>query len=154
MAPSSLIAVVDDDPSIRTALSSLLRSAGYRVQLFADAESFLSGCAGAFPDCIVTDIQMERMNGLELIEALNRVKDSFNSYPLDRFAQAGATAAMEDEDYFRVMCLKVVATREKLVADLQGLGFEVLPSVANFVFARLPGRDRPASGPHRSGPRQ
>src|SRR5690606_10942079 len=51
----------------------------------------------------------------ELIEALNRVKDSFNSYPLDRFAQAGATAAMEDEDYFRAMCLKVVATREKLV---------------------------------------
>ena len=70
MAPSSLIAVVDDDPSIRTALSSLLRSAGYRVQLFEDAESFLAGCAEGFPDCIVTDIQMERMNGLELIEAL------------------------------------------------------------------------------------
>ncbi|MBX3651621.1 MAG: histidinol-phosphate transaminase [Burkholderiales bacterium] len=77
----------------------------------------------------------------ELIEALTRVKDSFNSYPLDRFAQAGATAAMEDEEYFRAMCLKVIATREKLVSDLRGLGLEVLPSVANFVFARLPGRD-------------
>jgi histidinol-phosphate aminotransferase len=77
----------------------------------------------------------------ELIEALNRVKDSFNSYPLDRFAQAGATAAMEDEDYFRAMCLKVISTREKLVSDLQDLGLEVLPSVANFVFARVPGRD-------------
>jgi histidinol-phosphate aminotransferase len=77
----------------------------------------------------------------ELIEALVRVKDSFNSYPLDRFAQAGAAAAIEDDAYFRAMCAKVISTRGKLVADLQGLGFEVLPSAANFVFARLPGRD-------------
>ncbi len=77
----------------------------------------------------------------DLIEALNRIKDSFNSYPLDRFAQAGATAAIEDDDYFRAMCRKVMVTKEKLVQDLRGLGFEVLPSAANFVFARVPGRD-------------
>jgi histidinol-phosphate aminotransferase len=76
-----------------------------------------------------------------LIEALNRVKDSFNSYPLDRFAQAGATAAMEDEAYFTAMCRKVVASKNTLVANLQALGFEVLPSAANFIFTRLPGRD-------------
>jgi len=77
----------------------------------------------------------------DLIEALNRVKDSFNSYPLDRFAQAGATAAIEDDEYFKAMCRKVIVTKQKLVQDLQGLGFEVLPSAANFVFARLPGCD-------------
>ncbi|MBY0269778.1 MAG: histidinol-phosphate transaminase [Burkholderiales bacterium] len=77
----------------------------------------------------------------DLIEALNRVKDSFNSYPLDRFAQAGATAAIEDDDYFQAMCRKVIVTKQKLVQDLQELGFEVLPSAANFVFARVPGRD-------------
>jgi len=77
----------------------------------------------------------------DLIEALNRVKDSFNSYPLDRFAQAGATAAIEDEDYFQAMCHKVIVSKQKLVQDLQCLGFEVLPSAANFVFARVPGRD-------------
>ena len=77
----------------------------------------------------------------QLIEALNRVKDSFNSYPLDRFAQAGATAAMEDEEYFAGICNKVAATRSALVADLQTLGFDVLPSAANFIFARFPGRD-------------
>lgn len=77
----------------------------------------------------------------DLIEALTRVKDSFNSYPLDRFAQAGGTAAIEDDAYFRAMCAKVVATRSRLVADLQAVGFEVLPSAANFVFARVPGRD-------------
>jgi histidinol-phosphate aminotransferase len=77
----------------------------------------------------------------DLIEALNRVKDSFNSYPLDRFAQAGATAAMEDDAYFKAMCGKVIVTKKKLVQELQSLGFEVLPSAANFVFARVPGRD-------------
>ena len=78
---------------------------------------------------------------VDLIEALNRVKDSFNSYPLDRFAQAGAAAAMEDEDYFSAMCQKVIASKTQLVADMQALGFEVLPSAANFIFARFPGRD-------------
>ena len=77
----------------------------------------------------------------DLIEALNRVKDSFNSYPLDRFAQAGAAAAMEDEDYFQAMCQKVISTKTRLTADLQAIGFEVLPSAANFIFARFSGRD-------------
>lgn len=77
----------------------------------------------------------------DLIEALTRVKDSFNSYPLDRFAQAGAAAAMEDEAYFTAMCAKVIASKKSLVASLQGLGFEVLPSAANFIFARHPAAD-------------
>jgi histidinol-phosphate aminotransferase len=77
----------------------------------------------------------------DLIEALNRVKDSFNSYPLDRFAQAGATAAIEDETYFQAMCRKVIVSKEQLVKDLRAQGFEVLPSAANFIFARFPGRD-------------
>jgi histidinol-phosphate aminotransferase len=76
-----------------------------------------------------------------LIEALNRVKNSFNSYPLDRFAQAGATAAMEDDEYFAGLCRKVIVSRNGLVARLHELGFEVLPSAANFIFARFPGRD-------------
>ena len=77
----------------------------------------------------------------ELIEALERVKNSFNSYPLDRLALAGAVAAFEDQDYFEQTCQTVVASREQLVVDLQDLGFEVLPSAANFVFARHPQRD-------------
>jgi histidinol-phosphate aminotransferase len=75
----------------------------------------------------------------ELIEALNRVKDSFNSYPLDRFAQAGATAALEDEAWFAQTWLKVMQSRARLVHGLEGLGFEVVPSTANFVFARHAG---------------
>lgn len=74
----------------------------------------------------------------ELIEALIRVKDSFNSYPMDRLAQAGAVAALEDQSHFEATCRKVIHSRERLVAGLQALGFEVLPSAANFVFARHP----------------
>ncbi|MDX5372888.1 MAG: histidinol-phosphate transaminase, partial [Pseudomonadaceae bacterium] len=77
----------------------------------------------------------------ELIEALERIKNSFNSYPLDRMAIAGAAAAFEDEDYFRATCQKVIDSREAVVAGLQAHGFEVLPSAANFVFARHPHRD-------------
>ncbi len=76
-----------------------------------------------------------------LIEALNRVKDSFNSYPLDRFAQAGALASIEDRAWFESICAKVVATRTRLVAEMEALGFEVLPSAANFIFARHPAHD-------------
>jgi histidinol-phosphate aminotransferase len=75
-----------------------------------------------------------------LIEALRRVKDSFNSYPLGRIAQAGATAAVRDEAYFRESCAKVVAGREAMTRELTKLGFVVLPSNANFVFARHPAR--------------
>ena len=77
----------------------------------------------------------------ELIEALVRVKDSFNSYPLDRFAQAGAVAAMQDQAYFEETRRKVIESRERLVSALQKLDFSVLPSGANFIFARHAVRD-------------
>ncbi|HWU54072.1 MAG TPA: histidinol-phosphate transaminase [Rhizomicrobium sp.] len=76
-----------------------------------------------------------------LIEGLNRVKDSFNSYPLGRPAQAGAIAAIKDEDYFQQGRAYVIAGRQRLTAGLARLGFEVLPSAANFVFARHPGHE-------------
>ncbi len=78
---------------------------------------------------------------VDLIEALERVKNSFNSYPLDRLAIAGAVAAIEDREYFDKTCKAVIATREKLVGELRALGFEVLPSAANFIFARHPKHD-------------
>ncbi len=73
-----------------------------------------------------------------LIEALMRVKDSFNSYPIDRFAEAGAIAAIQDEDFFQQTRQQVMASREQLVAEMTAMGFEVLPSGANFIFARHP----------------
>jgi histidinol-phosphate aminotransferase len=72
----------------------------------------------------------------DLIEALTRVKDSFNSYPLGRPAQAGAIALLEDEANFQEGRTRVIEGRERLSRGLVRLGFEVLPSSANFVFAR------------------
>ncbi|EXU23842.1 pyridoxal phosphate-dependent aminotransferase, partial [Acinetobacter baumannii] len=70
-----------------------------------------------------------------LIVALEAVKNSFNSYPIDRFAIAAAVASFEDQAYFEEQCQKVITSREKLVRDLTELGFNVLPSKANFIFA-------------------
>lgn len=75
-----------------------------------------------------------------LIEGLERVKDSFNSYPLDRLAIAGAVAAMEDRTWFEEIRGKVIATRAVLTEGLQELGFQVIPSQANFVMATHPSR--------------
>ena len=77
----------------------------------------------------------------DLISALERVKNSFNSYPLDRMAIAGATAAIQDEAHFNQTRLAVMATRKVMIDGLNALGFEVLPSAANFVFTRHPHHD-------------
>ena len=75
------------------------------------------------------------MGSAPLIEGLERVKNSFNSYPLDILAQRAALAALDDETYFLEANQRVIASRERLVAALQGMGFSVLPSAANFVMA-------------------
>ena len=71
-----------------------------------------------------------------LIEALQRVKNSFNSYPISSLNQAAALASIEDDDYFREGCQKIITNRESLTTELEAIGFEVLPSSANFVFAQ------------------
>lgn len=113
----SAIALVDDYPNllVTQTLSKSRSLAGLRV-----------GLAVGHP---------------QLIEALERIKNSFNSYPLDRLALVGAVAAFEDQDYFEQSCQAVIASREELVIELEALGFEVLPSAANFVFVRHPQHD-------------
>jgi len=104
------------------------------------------GLIGDYPNLLVTQtVSKSRslagirvgyaMGHPELIEALVRVKDSFNSYPLDRVALAGAKAAFEDVDYFRETCDRVIASRELLASELESLDFRVIPSAANFIFA-------------------
>jgi len=79
----------------------------------------------------------------DLIEGLNRVKDSFNSYPLDAVAQAAAAAAIEDRQWLEAASQSVRDVRELMSTGLEEIGFEVLPSQANFIFAQhdtLPGK--------------
>lgn len=107
---------------------------------------------GRYPNLLVTQTlsKSRSLAGLrvglavghpELIEALERIKNSFNSYPLDRIAIAGAAAAFEDRAYFEQTCQQVIASREQVVAAMTALGFDVLPSFANFIFARHPQHD-------------
>lgn len=77
----------------------------------------------------------------DLIEALERVKNSFNSYPLDRLAIVGAVAAIEDIEHFERTRQAVIRSRQRLSSDLGDLGFTVLPSAANFLFARHDSHD-------------
>jgi histidinol-phosphate aminotransferase len=76
-----------------------------------------------------------------LLEALVRIKNSFNSYPIDRIAGAAASAAMEDVAWFNDNRDRVMSSRERMASGLTDLGFDVLPSAANFVFARHPDHD-------------
>lgn len=71
-----------------------------------------------------------------LIEALGKIKNSFNSYPLGRIAQAGAIAALADNDYFEECCENIIETRTWLAAELSVLNFDVIPSTANFIFVK------------------
>ena len=73
-----------------------------------------------------------------LIEGLNRIKNSFNSYPLGHLQIAAAIAAFDDQSYFQKTSQKVITARENVVQQLEKLGFKVLPSKANFVLAHHP----------------
>ncbi|RLQ22961.1 histidinol-phosphate transaminase [Seongchinamella sediminis] len=74
----------------------------------------------------------------QLIEALVRIKDSFNSYPMDVVSQRAMLASLADEQWFSDCCERVIQTRERTATRMQALGFAVLPSAANFLFASHP----------------
>ncbi len=79
------------------------------------------------------------MGDAGLIDGLRCVRDSINSYTVDRLAQAGAAAAIQDEDYFQSVRVKVMKTRKWVESALKEKDFTVLPSQANFLFVRCPG---------------
>jgi histidinol-phosphate aminotransferase len=74
----------------------------------------------------------------EIINALDKIRDHYN---LDRLAQAACVAALKDQVYFRDCCRRICETREWFSNDLCSIGFDVIPSQGNFVFAAPPDRD-------------
>ena len=104
---------------------------------------------GEFPNLLVTQTasKSRSLAGLrvgwalgspDLISAMCCVRDSINSYTVDRVAQAAAAAAIGDEAYFNKTCRVIMATRERVFDRLKDLGFQVEPSKANFLFVRHP----------------
>jgi histidinol-phosphate aminotransferase len=110
----SLVPLIDENPNLLT-VHTLSKSAG------------LAGLRRGYA-----------IGNEELIEGLCRVRDSFNSYPVDRLALAGGTAAVQDTPYYEAITRKVIATRERVSATLTKKGYTVLPSSANFIFTRSP----------------
>ncbi|MDR0716246.1 MAG: histidinol-phosphate transaminase [Azoarcus sp.] len=119
---------------------------------FASAEASAVALIGRHPNLLTvhTFSKSRALAGLrvgyaighpDLIAGLERVKNCFNSYPLDRLALAGALASVQDGDWFEESRRKVVASRAALAGQLRALGFEAPPSAANFIFARHPARD-------------
>ncbi len=109
------------------------------------------GLIGRYPNLLVvqTSSKSRALAGLRvgwamgspgLIDGLRCVRDSVNSYTVDRLAQAGAAAAVRDEDYFQAIRRRVIKTREKTEKTLKEIGFTVLPSQANFLFCSYPSR--------------
>lgn len=97
MSLQPLIAIIDDDGAILTGLSSLLRSESFRVHTYQSAEAFLDNVGTALPDCVLTDVQMPSINGLELQSELGRRYASLpvifmTAFP-DETVQARALAA-------------------------------------------------------------
>ena len=76
------------------------------------------------------------MGSADLIEGLERVKNSFNSYPLGHLPIAAGIAAFKDQEYFEDTCQRVIDSRDRLTNNLHNLGFEVVPSAGNFIFVR------------------
>lgn len=74
-----------------------------------------------------------------LIEGLCRVKNSFNSYPIDAIAQVAAEAAIKDRDYFESVRARIIKTRDRIIESFRSLDVNVTRSMANFIFARIPG---------------
>jgi len=74
----------------------------------------------------------------EVVAALDRIRDHYN---IDRLAQAAAVAALRDQDYFRASLEKIVSTRKWFIDQLEKIGYTVLPSQGNYVFAIPPDRD-------------
>lgn len=110
------------------------------------------GLIGRYPNLLVvqTASKSRALAGLRvgwamgdpgLIDGLRCVRDSINSYTVDRMAQAGAAAAIRDEEYFQTIRRRVMDTRRRTEQILKEKGFTVLPSQANFLFVSYPGRD-------------
>lgn len=72
-----------------------------------------------------------------LIDGLRRIRDAFNSYPLDMLAQIGAAAAIKDTEYLKKTCARIIETRNSTAKELERMGYNVLPSHTNFLFIEV-----------------
>jgi len=150
--PNAPTGILLDVPSIRSILeknSDIVVLIDEAYIDFAENEKTASAISlvGQHPNLLITRTlsKSRSLAGLRvgyavgqshLVEGLNRVKNSFNSFPVDRLAQVAALASIEDERYFQEKRRAVILQREFLVAELESLGFSILPAATNFIMVQ------------------
>lgn len=148
-APTGLLLSLEDISTLATEHSDAVVVIDEAYIDFASTDASAISLINQFDNLLVTQTfsKSRSLAGLRvgmafgnasLIEALTRMKNSFNSFPLDKLAQAGATASVLDNTYFEQTCQQVIGLRDVLTEQLHALDYEVLPSHANFVFTRPP----------------
>lgn len=96
MSQEAIVYVVDDEPAVRDSVSALVSSAGLRVQTFPSAEAFLADYKPGQPGCLVTDLRMLGMSGLDLLETLQKSESPLPAILISAYADVPATVrAME-----------------------------------------------------------
>lgn len=111
MPTGPLIAIIDDDPSIRTATASLLRSAGYATRCFDSADAFLAAPDGINTcDCVLTDISMPGSSGLQLAAQLRSTRPALPFILMTARTEAALLASAE-------LCGAVCVLRKPFAAD-------------------------------------
>ena len=120
--PSHLVAVVDDDASVRRALRRLLQSAELRVLTYASATEFLDTGVSSAPDCLILDIHLGGMSGLELLSRLRELEHNLpvliitahdDAQTREAAAQAGCAAYLRKPLDAKVLLEEVVATMKR-----------------------------------------
>lgn len=130
MSETAIVYVIDDDPSVRAALGSLLRSVGYRISLFASGDEFINADRPDCPGCLITDVRLPGISGLELQEHLARLRISipivlmtgFGDIPMSvRGMKAGAidflAKPFRDQDMLDAVCAAISSDRRRRTAN-------------------------------------
>ncbi|HEF4761921.1 TPA: response regulator [Pseudomonas putida] len=114
---TATIAIVDDDDSVRSALESLLRSGGYKTRIYGSALEFLGANVSAETDCLVSDIQMPGMSGVEMFEQL--VAMGFHIPTIFITAYIGAAPALGAHAPELVACLPKPCDADRLLSCIE-----------------------------------
>jgi len=111
--PKPVVAVVDDDESLRSALESLLRASGYQALLFADATQFLACAAAHTCACLISDLQMPGIDGLQMHARLRGMGLRIPTIFISAFEEALPTSAIGHDGV--IACLPKPFDSERLL---------------------------------------
>jgi FixJ family two-component response regulator len=118
MTQTATVYVVDDDPAVRESIRALVTSAGLHVETYSSAESFLQDYQADHPGCLVTDLRMLEMSGLDLLEKLQHSEHPLPTIVISAYADVPVTVRAMQAG--AVTLLEKPCRNEQLVQSIQG----------------------------------